>query len=63
MVELLLIPTVNAALDPYRNWTEPRDGVGSNPFRLLVLEKIGQLKRGVPDGAGGSGSLLPSRRR
>jgi hypothetical protein len=28
------MPTVNDALDPYRNWTEPRDGVGSNPFRL-----------------------------
>lgn len=26
--------TVNAALDPYRNWTEPRDGVGANPFRI-----------------------------
>ncbi|SDK95131.1 hypothetical protein [Arthrobacter sp. ok362] len=28
------MPTVNAALDPYRGWTEPRDGVGSSPFRL-----------------------------
>lgn len=28
------MPTPSAALDPYRNWTEPRDGVGSNPFRL-----------------------------
>lgn len=28
------MPTVNAALDACRNWTEHRDGVGSNPFRL-----------------------------
>ncbi|ABK02099.1 hypothetical protein Arth_0700 [Arthrobacter sp. FB24] len=28
------MPTVNAALDPYRNWTDLREGVGANPFRL-----------------------------
>lgn len=28
------MPTVDVALDPYRHWAEPRDGVGSSPFRL-----------------------------
>jgi hypothetical protein len=34
MVERVLMPSVNAELDPYRGWTEPRDGVGTSPFRL-----------------------------
>lgn len=33
------MPTVDDALDPYRHWAEPRDGVGSNPFRLA--SKVG----------------------
>lgn len=50
--------TVNAALDPYRNWAEPRDGVGSNPFRLASKVEsqasIDEVSRAWPTGA-----LLP----
>ncbi len=41
MVEGRLVRTVNAALDPYRNWTQPREGVGSSPFRLASRVEAG----------------------
>jgi hypothetical protein len=54
------MPTVNAALDPYRNWTEPRDGVGvgSNPFRLASKVESGASLDEV-SGAWAAHALLP----
>ena len=52
------MPTVNAALDPYRHWTEHRDGVGSNPFRLASKVETGASVDEVSD-AWSAHTLLP----